>query len=73
MRDAKLCLCQLAANNAPDTEPTALREERGPNARASEWKTPTAIVAMKMGKFRPKVPSRNNIIRIALRSGLRRT
>jgi hypothetical protein len=28
---------------------------------------------MKMGKFKPKVPIRNNMIRIALRSGFLQT
>jgi hypothetical protein len=70
IREARLCFCRLAANKAPETVPTAMMEESRPKARASEWKTFTAIVAMKIGKFRPKVPIRNSMIRIAFRSGL---
>jgi MFS family permease len=54
-------------------EPTAMMEESRPKARASEWKTFTAIVEMKIGKFSPKVPIINNMTRIALRSGLLHT
>ena len=69
-RDAKPGFFRPAANNAPESEPTAMMEESRPKARASQWKTFTAIVEMKIGKFSPKVPIRNNMTRIALRSGL---
>ena len=69
-RDAKPGFFRPAANNAHESEPAAMMEESRPKARASEWKTFTAIVEMKIGKFSPKVPIRNNMTRIALRSGL---
>jgi hypothetical protein len=50
--------------------PTALKEESRPKARASEWKTFTAIVEMKIGKVSPMEPIRKSMIGIALRSGL---
>jgi hypothetical protein len=72
-RDAKLGFSRLAANKAPERVPTAMMEESRPKPRASEWKTFTAMVEMKIGKFRPKVPIRNNMIRIALRTGFLHT
>src|ERR1700728_1306298 len=72
-RDAKPDFLRPAANNAPESEPTAMMEESRPKARASEWKIFTAIVEMKIGKFSPKVPTRNKMTRIALRSGLLHT
>ncbi len=46
-----------------------MMEESSPNPRASVWKTSTAMVEMKMGKFKPKVPIRNIMIKMARRSG----
>ncbi len=50
-----------------------MMEESRPKPRASEWKTFTAMAEMKMGKFKPNVPIRNNMIRIALTSGFLQT
>lgn len=33
-----------------------MKDESRSNARASEWNTLTAMVEMKIGKFKPKVP-----------------
>jgi hypothetical protein len=43
-------------------------DDSSPKPRASVWKTPTAMVEMKIGKFSPKVPIRNSMIRVARRS-----
>lgn len=57
-----------AASSAPEIVPTAIVEDKRPKPRASVWKTLTAMVEMKIGKFNPNVPIRNSIIMIALRS-----
>src|ERR1035437_10731193 len=49
-RDAKPGFFRPAANNAPESEPTAMMEESRPKARASERKTCMAILEMKMGE-----------------------
>jgi hypothetical protein len=72
-RDAKPGFFRPAANYAPESESTAMMEESRPKARASERKTFRAIVEIKIGKFSPKVPIKNYMTRIALRSGLLHT
>ena len=49
--------------------PIAIIEDSSPYPRASAWKTPTAMVEMKIGKFRPNFPIRNSMTRITLRFG----
>ena len=72
-RDPEPGFSRPAANKAPESVPAAMMEESKPKPRASEWKTFTAMAETKIGKFRPKAPIRNNIIRIALRSGFLHT
>lgn len=62
-------LSRPAPSNAPAAAPIAMIDKSRPYPRASEWKTSIAIVEMKIRKFRPKVPIRNSMTRIALRSG----
>jgi hypothetical protein len=69
IRDVNCGRSRLAASSAPDIVPIAIIEDSRPKPRASVWKTPTAMVEVKIGKFKPKVPIRNSITRVALRSG----
>jgi len=62
-----------AARSAPLIVPIAMIDDSKPNPRASVWKTLTAMVEMKIGKFRPNVPIRKSITRIDRRSGLAHT
>jgi len=62
-----------AENNAPESVPIAMIDESSPKPLALEWKTFTAIVEIKIGKLKAKVPIRNNMIRIARSSALLHT
>ncbi len=62
-------LARLAASKAPATVPTAMIDESNPYWPAPVWKTVTDIVEMKIGKFSPNVPYKNNMSSTAFRSG----
>ena len=66
-------LSRLAAMSAPPIVPTAIIDDSKPNPRASEWKTVTAIVEVKMGKFMPNTSTRTSLMRMDRRSVLAHT
>ena len=62
-----------AASSAPDSEPIASVVPRMPYSLAPLWNTSVAISADVSWKFSPKVPAKNTMVRISIRSGRRST
>jgi hypothetical protein len=58
-----------AARRAPDSEPIARVVPSRPYSPAPLWNTSVAIRAEVIWKFRPKVPAKNTMVRISIRSG----
>ncbi len=68
-RVRRLGCSRPAATKAPAMVPIAMMDDNRPKPLAPAWNTSTAMVEMKIWKFRPKVPIRNSMARIAIRSG----